>query len=234
MILQIPKNLDLSKSNNRKKFIKPSISKNEKNIGRPPLLSSFSLVRFYTFLVIRGTCSCGYTYSREGEWATWESTGSVLSLVLLGRVWSSNSSGGGGGRYSKRGRAWTPTSSTKNLRLKKTKSRWPLPVYALSCLWYRYLHLSTSFMTKIYARVKRQWPLPVYALSCLWYLHLSTSFITKIYARDSGGHRQSMHSLVCGIYTSVITKLRKRQWPSPVYGLSCLWYLQLSTVLSCL
>jgi hypothetical protein len=112
-------------------------------------------------------------------------------------------------------------------------------------------------MTKIYARVKRQRPSPVYVLSCLWYLHLSTSFMTKIYARDSG-HCQSMYSLVCGInicqlpswlkftqetvaiaslctllsvvYTSVnFLHSRKRQWPLPVYALSCLWYLHLST-----
>ncbi len=37
VILQIPKNLDLSMSNNRKQFVGPSTSKNEKNIGRPPL-----------------------------------------------------------------------------------------------------------------------------------------------------------------------------------------------------
>ncbi len=37
VILQIPKNLDLSKSNNRKKVIEPSIANHEKNIGCPPL-----------------------------------------------------------------------------------------------------------------------------------------------------------------------------------------------------
>jgi hypothetical protein len=36
-IRQIPKNLDLSKSNNRKKVVEPSTSNHEKNIGRPPL-----------------------------------------------------------------------------------------------------------------------------------------------------------------------------------------------------
>jgi hypothetical protein len=37
VILQIPKNRDLSKSNNRKKVIEPSIANHEKNIGCPPL-----------------------------------------------------------------------------------------------------------------------------------------------------------------------------------------------------
>ena len=37
--LQIPKNLDLSKSNNMKKVIEPSIANHEKNIGCPPLVS---------------------------------------------------------------------------------------------------------------------------------------------------------------------------------------------------
>ncbi len=37
VILQIPKNLDFSKWNSRKKFSEPSTSNNEKNIGRPPL-----------------------------------------------------------------------------------------------------------------------------------------------------------------------------------------------------
>jgi hypothetical protein len=48
VILQIPKNLDLSMSNNRKQFVGPSTSKNEKNIGRPPLKmrSIFQTVRF--------------------------------------------------------------------------------------------------------------------------------------------------------------------------------------------
>jgi hypothetical protein len=36
-IRQIPKNLNLSKSNNRKKFVEPSTSNHEKNIGCPPL-----------------------------------------------------------------------------------------------------------------------------------------------------------------------------------------------------
>jgi hypothetical protein len=37
VILQIPKNLDLSMSINRKQFVGPSTSNNEKNIWRPPL-----------------------------------------------------------------------------------------------------------------------------------------------------------------------------------------------------
>jgi hypothetical protein len=41
--LQIPKNLDLSKSSNRKKVIEPSIANHEKNIGCPPLLNCPSL-----------------------------------------------------------------------------------------------------------------------------------------------------------------------------------------------
>ncbi len=42
VILQIPKNLDLSMSNNRKQFVGPSTSSNEKNTGRPPLQIVFT------------------------------------------------------------------------------------------------------------------------------------------------------------------------------------------------
>ncbi len=53
--LQIPKNVDLSKSMNRKKVIEPSIANYEKNIGCPPLLIYLYLVFFSSIQVIQIT-----------------------------------------------------------------------------------------------------------------------------------------------------------------------------------
>ncbi len=50
--LQIPKNVDLSKSMNRKKVIEPSIVNYEKNIGCPPLINTTTLFSIIIFVLI--------------------------------------------------------------------------------------------------------------------------------------------------------------------------------------
>jgi hypothetical protein len=53
VILQIPKILDLSKSNNREKVIEPSTANHEKNIGCPPLMiKAFKLLRDFVNLSV--------------------------------------------------------------------------------------------------------------------------------------------------------------------------------------
>jgi hypothetical protein len=80
--LQIPKNLDLSKSNNRKKVIEPSIENHEKNIGCPPLFFIHIVRNAHKLRARRTLCKSVFFSNDINCWRK------IRGLFWLKRPWS--------------------------------------------------------------------------------------------------------------------------------------------------